>query len=119
MFTYKQLSDFPKYRLRSDGLILYKTGHGLKSLPVRKDKGGFKYVILYNEDTEKKVFLFALKFPRGKGYENVMRLKKKEERKLKRLKDEARKVGRHHRSLRELRRSLQKYERRATKVEPE
>ena len=85
----------------------------------RKDEDGFRYVILSDGDIEKKVFLLALKFPRGEGYENVLRLKKKEEGKLKRLKQKARKLGRHHRSLKELRISLQKYERRLTVVDPE
>jgi hypothetical protein len=119
MTTFKPLPDFPKYALTSDGRILHNTGHGFRKAVVRKDKSGFRYVILSDGEIEKKMFLLALKFPRGEGYENVLRLKKKEERKLKRLKDEARKVGRHHRSLKELRRSLQKYERRVTVVDPE
>ena len=119
MVTFRSLPDFPKYALTSDCRILHNTGHGFRKAVVRKDKDGFRYVILSNGEIEKKMFLLALKFPRGEGYENVLRLKKKEERKLKRLKDEARKVGRHHRSLKELRRSLQKYERRVTVVDPE
>ena len=87
------------------------TGHGWKTTIVQKDKDGFKYVILSNGEIEKKVFLLALKFPRGEGYENVLRLKKKEEKKLKRLRDKARKVGRHHRSLKNYEDLLQKYER--------
>jgi hypothetical protein len=119
MVTFKPLPDFPKYALASDGRIKQNFGHGWKTTIVRKDKDGFRYVILSNGEIEKKMFLLALKFPRGEGYENVLRLKKKEEMKLKRLKDEARKVGRHHRSLKELRKSLQKYERRVTVVDPE
>ena len=119
MVTFKVFPDFPKYCLTSNGRILHNTGHGFKKAVVRKDKTGFKYVLLSNGDIQKKVFLLALKFPRGEGYENVLRLKKREKKKLKKLRVKARKVGRHHRSLKELRRSLQKYERRATKVEPE
>ena len=119
MVTFKVFPDFPKYCLTSDGRILHNTGHGFRKAVVRKDKTGFKYVLLSNGDIQKKVFLLALKFPRGEGYENVLRLKKKEEGKLKRLKQKARKLGRHHRSLKELRRSLQKYARRVTVVDPE
>lgn len=109
MFTFKSLAEFPKYRLRSDGVILHKTDHGWKHLPVRKDKGGFKYVILSNEDTERKVFVLALKFPRGEGYEKVLRIKEKERKKLKKTKIRGRRLGRHHRGLKELRKSLLVY----------
>ena len=118
MVTFRSLPDFPKYALTSNGRILHNTGHGFRKAVVRKDKSGFRYVILSNGEIEKKMFLLALKFPRGEGYENVMRLKKKEEVKLKKLKQKARKLGRHHRSLKELRRSLQKYARRVTVVDP-
>ena len=64
---------------------------------------------LHVYSNQKKLYLFTLKFPRGEGYENVMRLKEEEGRKLKRLKQKARKLGRQHRSLKELRKSLQKY----------
>ena len=65
---------------------------------------------LHVYSNQKKLYLFTLKFPRGEGYENVMRLKEEEERKLKRLKQKARrKLGRHHRGLKELRKSLQRY----------
>ena len=119
MVTFRSLPDFPKYALTSNGRILHNTGHGFRKAVVRKDKSGFRYVILSDGEIEKKMFLLALKFPRGEGYENVMRLKKMEEGKLKRLKQKARKLGRHHRSLKELRKSLQKYARRVTVVDPE
>jgi hypothetical protein len=119
MATFKPLPNFPKYALASDGRIMQNFGHGWKTTIVRKDKDGFRYVILSDGEIEKKMFLLALKFPRGDGYENVMRLKKMEEGKLKRLKQKARKLGRHHRSLKELRKSLQKYARRVTVVDPE
>ena len=119
MTTFKPLPDFPKYALTSDGRILHNAGHGFRRTVVEKDKNGFRYVILTDGEIERKVFLFALKFPRGEGYENVLRMKREEEEKLKRLKEKARKVGRHHRSLKELRRSLQKYGRKATLTEPE
>ena len=77
MVTFKPLPDFPKYALTSNGRILHNTGHGLRKAVVRKDKSGFRYVILSNGEIEKKMFLLALKFPRGEGYENVLRLKKK------------------------------------------
>jgi hypothetical protein len=109
MVTFKPLPYYPKYRLTSDGRILHKTNQGWKTKIVQKDEDGFKYVILSDGDIEKKVFLLALKFPRGEGYENVIRLKKKEENKLKKLRDKNRKLGKHHRSLNELRISSQKH----------
>jgi hypothetical protein len=119
MTTFKPLPDFPKYRLTSDGRILHNAGRGFRESVVKKDKIGFRYVILIDGEIERKVFLLALKFPRGEGYENVLRMKREEQEKLRLIKDKARKVGRHHRSLKELRRSLQKYQRRATLTEPE
>jgi hypothetical protein len=82
---------------------------GWRTRDFETDKDGFKYVILYSEEAEKKVFLLALKFPRGEGYETVMRLKELEQEKLNKLKRRGRKIGRHHRSLKELRKSLQIY----------
>jgi hypothetical protein len=119
MVTFKLLPDFPKYCLTSDGRVLHMTRPSWKTTIVRKDKTGFKYVLLSDGDIQKKVFLLALKFPRGEGYENVLRLKKKEKKKLKKLRVKARKVGRHHRSLKELRRSMQKYERRVILILPD
>ena len=109
MTTFKPLPGFPKYALTSDGRILHNAGHGFRESDVKKDNSGFKYVILIDGEIEKKVYFLALKFPRGEGYENVMRLKEREQRKLRKLKQKGRKLGRHHRSLKELRRSLQKF----------
>jgi len=110
MYTVKSIEGFPKHRLTSDGRVLFLSNHGWKNRSFDIDKDGFKYVVLSEWDNQKKVYLFALKFPRGQGYENVMRLKEEEERKLKRLKQKARrKLGRHHRGLKELRKSLQRY----------
>jgi MOSC domain-containing protein YiiM len=117
MVTFKPLPDFPKYALTSDCRILHNTGHGFRKAVVKKDKSGFRYVILSNGEIEKKMFLLALKFPRGEGYENVLHLKKKEEKKLKELREEDRRLGRHHRSLNELRRSMQKHWK-AIQIEP-
>lgn len=110
MFTTKPIEGFPKHCLTSDGRVLFLSNHGWKNRRYDTDRDGFKYVVLSEWDNQRKVYLFALKFPRGEGYENVMRLKDEEELKLKRLKQKARhKQGRHHRSLRELRKSLQRY----------
>ena len=118
MYTTKPIEGFPKHCLTSDGRVLFLSNHGWKNRSFDTDKDGFKYVVLSEWDNQRKVYLFALKFPRGKGYENVMRLKNEEERKLKRLKQKARrKLGRHHRSLKELRKSLKRYRNEPVKID--
>lgn len=117
MVTFKVFPDFPKYALTSDGRIMQNFGRRWKPTIVRKDKDRFKYVTLSDGEIEKKVFLLAFKFPRGEGYENVLHLKKKEEKKLKRQREKDRKLGRHHRSLKELRKSMQKHWK-AIQIEP-
>lgn len=109
MYTVKAIEGFPKQRLTSDGRVQFLSKMGWRTRPFETDKDGFKYVMLYSEETDKKVFLLALKFPRGEGYENVMRLKNAEQRKLTKLKMKGRRKWRHHRSLKELRKSLQIY----------
>jgi hypothetical protein len=118
MYTTKPIEGFPKYQLTSDGRVQFLSGKWWKNRSFDTDKDGFRYVILSEWDNQRKVYLFALKFPRGEGYENVMRLKEEEERKLKRLKQKARrKLGRHHRGLKELRKSLQRYWKGAAEVD--
>jgi hypothetical protein len=109
MYTAKAIEGFPRQRLTSDGRVQFLSNMGWRTRDFKTDKDGFKYVMLYAEETEKKVFLLALKFPRGEGYETVMRLKESEQEKLNKLKRRGRKIGRHHRSLKELRKSLQIY----------
>ena len=77
MYTTKPIEGFPKHCLTSDGRVLFLSNNGWKNRSFDTDKDGFKYVVLSEWDNQKKVYLLALKFPRGEGYENVMRLKER------------------------------------------
>jgi hypothetical protein len=109
MFKTKKIPNFPDYLLGSDGTVMYRASSGYKNFAVHKDRHGLKYVILSNDDVEIKAYLVAFKFPRGDGYKDVIRLKKRQMKKLEKLKAKSRAIGKHHKSLTELRISSQKF----------
>ena len=108
MYKTKKIPSFPEYSLCSDGTVMYKASSGYKNSDVYKDSHGLKYVILSNDDLEIKAYLVAFKFPRGDGYKDVIRLKKRQMKKLEKLKAKSRAIGKHHKSLTELQISSQK-----------